>query len=128
MILSIDTDSATPVYRQIVDGLRIALVNGELAPGDSLPPVRRLALDLGVHFNTVAEAYRELAREGWLDIGARSGARVMKRSVPDAPTRDVDARFRRRVEELIAEMQARGIKRSRLASQLRRIADALDGG
>ena len=68
MILHIDSESGTPVYRQIVDGLRVALVNGDLLPGDPLPAVRRLALDIGVHFNTVAQAYRELAREGWLNI------------------------------------------------------------
>src|SRR5579872_7136434 len=65
MILRVDSNSSIPVYRQIVDGVRILLVNGELAPGDQLPPVRRLALDLGVHFNTVAEAYRTLEEEGW---------------------------------------------------------------
>ena len=46
VILNIDLASATPVYRQIIDGLRVLLVNRQLAPGDGLPPVRRLALDL----------------------------------------------------------------------------------
>src|SRR5437762_13331816 len=81
--LRVDLKSQVPVYRQIVDGLRILLVNGELAPGDALPPVRRLALDLGVHFNTVAEAYRTLVEEGWLEIGRRSGARVIERGKQD---------------------------------------------
>jgi len=58
------------------------LVNGELDPGDSLPPVRRLALDLGVHFN-VAEAYRTLADEGWLEIAHRSGAQMLSRHAPN---------------------------------------------
>src|SRR5438045_3209210 len=85
MILRIDLKSPVPVYRQIVDCLRILLVNSELSPGDQLPPVRRLALDLGVHFNTVAEAYRTLEEEGWLEIGRRSGARVVARAVPKGP-------------------------------------------
>jgi GntR family transcriptional regulator len=126
MILRIDPDSATPVYRQIVDGLRVALVKGELAPGDSLPAVRRLALDIGVHFNTVAQAYRELAREGWLHISPRGGAQVKERSMPVASKPEA-ATYRRRIEELIAQIRAGGATSSSLARELRRIAKALEG-
>ncbi len=126
MILHIDPEAATPVYRQIVDGLRVALVNGELAPGDPLPPVRRLALDIGVHFNTVAQAYRELAREGWLQISVRGGAQVKQRPVPTGSKPEA-ATYRRRIEELIAQIQASGATPSALARELRRIAKALEG-
>jgi DNA-binding transcriptional regulator YhcF (GntR family) len=125
MTLAVDLSSSTPVYRQIADGLRILLVNSELSPGDSLPPVRRLALDLGVHFNTVAEAYRTLAAEGWLDIGRRSGARVLARRAPRAAAPDA-ALFQRRLRELVAEGQARGFTRARIAGELRRMAKALE--
>jgi DNA-binding transcriptional regulator YhcF (GntR family) len=54
--IQIDLDSTTPVNRQIVDQLRLQLVAGGIRPGDALPSVRRLAIDLGVHFNTVADA------------------------------------------------------------------------
>jgi GntR family transcriptional regulator len=125
MILRIDSESTTPVYRQIVDGLRVALVNGDLAPGDPLPAVRRLALDIGVHFNTVAQAYRELAREGWLLISARGGAQVKERVTPNAPKPEA-ATYRRRIEELIAQIQASGAAPSSLARELRRIAKGLE--
>ncbi|MGA9024675.1 MAG: GntR family transcriptional regulator [Steroidobacteraceae bacterium] len=125
MILRIDPGSSAPVYRQIVDGLRVALVNGDLAPGDSLPAVRRLALDIGVHFNTVASAYRELAREGWLHISARGGAQVQRRSLPIA-AKPESATHRRRIEELLAHLQANGATPSSLARELRRMAKALE--
>jgi GntR family transcriptional regulator len=125
-LLRIDAKLETPVYRQIVDGLRVGLVNGELAPGDSLPPVRRLALDIGVHFNTVAEAYRELAREGWIEISVRSGARVIRRPKSVSSGSDVDSTFRRRIEEFVAQLQGHGMGRSSLARELRRIAKALE--
>ena len=126
MILRIDPGSPAPVYRQIVDGLRVALVNGDLVPGDPLPAVRRLALDVGVHFNTVAQAYRELAREGWLHISARGGAQVKERSMPVAAKSEA-ATYRRRIEELIAQVQASGATPAYLARELRRIAKALEG-
>ena len=66
--IRIDLDASTPVNRQIVDQIRTLLVEGALPPGADLPSVRRLATDLGVHFATVADAYRTLAEEGWLEI------------------------------------------------------------
>ena len=125
MMLRIDPKLQSPVYRQIVDGLRVALVNGELVPGQALPAVRRLALDLGVHFNTVAQAYRALSREGWLQISARGGASVMERPAPTAANPKAQATFRRRMEELVAQMQADGVKRVRLVRELRRMAKTL---
>ena len=53
--------AAEPVYRQIAAQLRVLIVEGALRPGDALPPVRRVARDLAVHFNTVAEAFRMVA-------------------------------------------------------------------
>ncbi|MGO4879595.1 MAG: GntR family transcriptional regulator [Bryobacteraceae bacterium] len=53
--------------RQIVDHLRTLRVEGAVAPSDALPSVRRLAIDLGVHFNTIADAYRALA-EDWSSL------------------------------------------------------------
>jgi len=124
--LRVDLKSSIPVYRQIVDGLRILLVNGELNPGDPMPPVRRLALDLGVHFNTVAEAYRTLAEEGWLEIGRRTGARVVQRAVPNRVDAQGGVAFQQRLRELVAEQQSRGVTRGRIARELRRIADTLE--
>ena len=126
MILRIDVTSSVPVYRQIVDATRILLVNGELNPGDSLPPVRRLALDLGVHFNTVAEAYRTLEGEGWLEIAGRSGAKVISRAVSDHNDSKAGEAFQRRLKEMVAEVQAHGVPRNRIARELRWLADTLE--
>ena len=51
--MSIDLGSPTPAYRQIARDQRRHLVEQRLKPGDLLPPIRQLALDLGVHFNTM---------------------------------------------------------------------------
>jgi GntR family transcriptional regulator len=126
--LRIDLSSSVPVYKQIVDGLRVLLVNGDLKPGDQLPPVRRLALDLGVHFNTVAEAYRTLAEAGWLDIRRRSGATVIERAVRTPATPEMHQAFERQMREAVAEAQSRGLERQWIAQELRRQAQALERG
>ena len=127
-LLRIDFSSPIPVYRQIVDGLRVLLVNRDLKPGDQLPPVRRLALDLGVHFNTVAEAYRTLAEAGWLDIRRRSGATVIERAADTPADSETREAFQRRLREMVAEGQAHGLEGKWIARDLRRLADALERG
>src|SRR5262249_20491337 len=65
--IQITTGSTTPIYRQIVEQVRLAVATGALAPGEAMPSVRSLAEQLVVHANTVVKAYGELVREGVLD-------------------------------------------------------------
>lgn len=58
--LSIDARSGVPFYRQIIDQVLLGIAGGDLRPGDRLPTVRRLAINLQVNPNTVSRAYREL--------------------------------------------------------------------
>jgi len=123
--LQIDLASPTPAYEQIANALRSLLVARRIAAGGQLPTVRQLALDLGVHHNTVAEAYRQLAAEGWLDLKRGSGARILERSIPEAEP-EAAPRFAQRLEELVAKGVAEGLSRTNLAEQLRRRAEALE--
>ncbi|GAA1265970.1 PLP-dependent aminotransferase family protein [Kitasatospora nipponensis] len=66
------------------DALREAAAGGNLPPGTRLPSSRALAADLGLARNTVAEAYAQLAAEGWLASRQGSGTTVAQRS-PCAP-------------------------------------------
>jgi GntR family transcriptional regulator len=100
-------------------------MEGVLKPGDSLPPIRRLALDLGIHFNTVAEAYRALAQEGFLEIVHGHGARLVdRRSVSAGP--EVRDDFRRRLRELVAAVRARGLTARNVAGELRGLAEIME--
>ena len=123
--IRIDVSAATPVYRQIVDQIRTRAVEGVLRPGDALPSVRRLAIDLGIHFNTVAEAYRALAEEGWIDVAHGKAARVRNRDVPPPPEAAEVADFRQRLRHLIAEMRAQGLSPARISHELLTLADGL---
>ncbi len=102
-------DSPTPVYRQIVDALRSLCVDGRLSPGTRLPTVRELAASLGIHFNTVAEAYRVLADEGFLLIEGRRGVTILDRQRPRTPSANAQAEASSRLRNLIAELQSRGL-------------------
>ena len=60
LAISLDPGSDSPLYRQIVDHVWVKVAEGALDPGEKLPTVRQWAVDLGVHPNTVARAYKEL--------------------------------------------------------------------
>lgn len=62
--LTIDTAAATPVYRQIAEGIQTALHDGRLSAGQQLPPTRDLAKQLAVNRNTVIAAYDLLVEQG----------------------------------------------------------------
>jgi GntR family transcriptional regulator len=126
--ISIDLNAPVPVYRQIVDGMRHLLVNGALQPGDQAPTVRQLALDLGVHFNTVAQAYRVLEEEGWLDLKRRRGAIVLNRERPATPSKGRQQQSLQRLRQLIAQLQAEGIPAAQIAIHLRKLADTIVEG
>ena len=76
MQVSISTGDARPIYVQIMDEVRRALVLGTLRPEDPLPSVRQLASDLRVNPNTVAQAYRELERDGLVYVRRGQGTFV----------------------------------------------------
>ncbi|WP_353062673.1 GntR family transcriptional regulator [Tunturibacter psychrotolerans] len=107
--VQLNPNSVVPAYRQIVDQIRLHIDQGTLSSGDSLPSVRSLATQLGIHFNTAAEAYRELAEEGWIELkhGKRAVVRPA-RSAPELKTVEVEG-LRQRLRNLVAEMRLKGI-------------------
>jgi GntR family transcriptional regulator len=71
--LRIDLKSGVPFYRQIIDQVLTAIASGSLVPGNQLPTVRQLAVDLSINPNTVVRAYRELEIRGILTTQQGSG-------------------------------------------------------
>jgi GntR family transcriptional regulator len=115
--LQIDLSLPVPAYGQIASGLRRLLVEGAFRAGDQLPTVRRLAMDLGVHHNTVAEAYRLLAGEGWLDLRRGRGATVREKP-PARRDPHARARFGRGLKELVAKAITEGVPRAALSEEI----------
>jgi len=75
-VITLDPQSATPPFEQVRAQLASRISDGELAAGTRLPPVRRLANDLGLAANTVARAYRDLEAAGLVETHGRGGTIV----------------------------------------------------
>ncbi len=98
----IDTKSGVPFYRQIVEQVKFGIASGDLQPGDQLPTVRQLAVDLSINPNTVIRAYRELEIEGVIDSHQGSGTFVGNRKP------QVDELERQRMlDQILTELLAR---------------------
>lgn len=75
-MLQVDPRSSVPPYEQVRSQVVALVSSGDLRPGDRLPPVRRLAGDLGLASGTVARAYRELEAAGVVATHGRNGTVV----------------------------------------------------
>ncbi|MGA8115167.1 MAG: aminotransferase class I/II-fold pyridoxal phosphate-dependent enzyme [Actinocatenispora sp.] len=64
---------------EIAASVETAVRSGDLRPGDALPPVRRLAVELHVSAATVAAAYRDLRQRAIVETAGRAGTRVRSR-------------------------------------------------
>jgi len=64
MWFHVDPAAGVPIYMQVIDQVKRATASGLLKPGDQLPSVRELAVELTVNPNTIAKAYQELERDG----------------------------------------------------------------
>ena len=79
----LDFHSGLPIYTQIVNQISGRVANGILKPGDQLPTVRALALDLRVNFNTVARAYRILDEARVISTQQGRGTFIMDKPPPN---------------------------------------------
>jgi GntR family transcriptional regulator len=115
--MTLDTASGVPIYRQIVDWVRVRVAASRLGPGDQLPTVRQMAVDLNVNYNTVARAYTELERMGVVNTLQGKGTFVADRPVPvDEVVRA--RKLRDLVNEFLAKAAEFGFAPRELAEEL----------
>lgn len=105
MLVSLNPRDARPLYLQIVDEVRRAIVVGTLRPEDPLPSVRELASQLVVNPRTVLQAYQELEREGVIYVKRGQGTFV-------APNAQPDDRERRALSREVARRALREARRN----------------
>jgi GntR family transcriptional regulator len=118
----LDNGSGVPAYRQIIDAVLAGMASGTLAPGDQLPTVRQLAVDLSINPNTVIRAYRELEIRGILSTQQGTGTFVTNKKVKmDDDERD--RRIAQLVRDVLARAGAEGIGIDDLLHQLELLKD-----
>ena len=107
MNMKINPKDGKPVYRQIMDQLRLMIAAGRLKPGEELPTVRGLAQTLIINPNTVARAYRELEQVGVLYTRQGSGTFVATHGTP-LSRETCDRLIGERIDALLGEAKQLG--------------------
>jgi GntR family transcriptional regulator len=117
-VVDLDPRDATPIYAQLERGLRAAIAAGRLQPGDQLPTVRQLAVELRVNANTVARVYSELERSGVLET--RRGVGSFIRATPEEarPRKEHDRRLRAFAMRVLADASAAGFTTDELVAEI----------
>jgi GntR family transcriptional regulator len=114
MQFHLNLKSGVPVYRQIIDQVHAARASGTVAPGDQLPTVRQLAVDLSINPNTVMRAYRELELTGALTTHQGTGTFIIDTKVEQStPDREL------KLDRLVAEFAARAGREGFTVTELR---------
>jgi GntR family transcriptional regulator len=118
MNLEIDFRSGIPIYLQVVGRIKERVASGQLIPGDQLPTVRSLALELRINFNTVARAYRILDESGIISTQQGRGTYVMS-----IPPPEVTEKIRQRALKALAQRYL--VEAERLGSSPEEMSQAL---
>lgn len=117
-LVSIDARDKTPIYAQLERGLRAAMATSRLRPGDQLPTVRQLAVELRINANTVARVYADLERTGAIETRRGVGSFVAASPDKARPAREHDKRLRAFATRVLAEAGAAGFDVDDLISEL----------
>ena len=125
MLVTIDPGDARPLYLQIMDEVRRALVVGSLREGDPLPSVRELAAELVVNPRTVRQAYQELEREGVVHVKRGLGTFVAPGAQPGV--REQRALGRGVAKRALLEARRNGLGVEELLMLIREVAAEEEG-
>jgi len=104
----IHPSSGVPIYRQIIDQVLALVSSGRLKPGDLLPSVRQMAVELEVNMMTVSKAYARLEVEGVLERDRGTGMRVRERATT-ARVADRQKELREIAEQVVTRGQQLGL-------------------
>ena len=113
MEIVIDTSDSVPVFAQLINQIKKAVLSGELSSGAALPSIRQLANDMGLNHNTVAKAYRLLERDAVIETKGYRGTFIH----PDAKANsavDLNAWVTSTLSETIKILRGSGVTDSEI--------------
>ena len=125
MDITISITDGVPIYRQIVNQVKYLVASGLLLPGEELPPIRTLALQLTVTPNTVVKAYHELETSGVVHKRQGSGTFVSD-GRPKLALRERRRVIEQRIDALLAEAHHLNFSDDDLLRMLRERKAAMD--
>ena len=127
MEIVIDIEDPIPLFSQLVNQVKDAIQRGQLSPGDPLPSIRQLAIDLELNAKTVAKAYRLLERDSVIQTRGYRGTFVH----PDARTSstvDLNAWVMEQLTDTVAAFRQAGVTDSEIRIAFGKVMNERNGG
>lgn len=107
MEIVIDIEDPMPLFTQLVEQIKAAVINNKIKPGDALPSIRQLANDLEINSKTVAKAYRLLERDAVIQAKGYRGTFVHVDAVKNS-TFDINNLLTSTLDEAITLLRQAG--------------------
>lgn len=123
MLLTLDFSLDIPIYQQIRNQIVLGIAEGKLLPREKLPPIRQLAIEVGVNTMTVNKAYQLLKQEGYIITDRRNGAMVSA----SLPLKKQSLQEHDALRLLLSEFYVSGISKEELLSACEQIYSELEG-
>jgi GntR family transcriptional regulator len=127
MDITISVTDGVPIYRQIVNQVKYLVASRLLWPGEELPPIRTLALQLKVTPNTIVKAYGELETAGVVHKRQGSGTYVSEER-PRLANRERQRIIEQRIDALLAEAHQLNFTADDILRMVRERKAAMDPG
>ena len=108
MEIAINIESGEPLFAQLIDQIKAAVLNGAVSPGEPLPSIRQLAGDLDLNAKTVAKAYRLLERDSVIQTRGYRGTFVHPDAVANSQV-DLSGWAHERLARLVADLRGAGV-------------------
>ena len=115
-VFTVDPRSGVPIYLQLIEQVKRSVAVGALAPGEQLPTVKQLALDLTINPNTVARAYRDLERDDVIETAPGRGSFIRADGAQGVASQTRDDVASDALSDAIREVKALGLSRSDVAA------------
>lgn len=123
-MITLDFKGSKPIYEQIIEQIKFHVMKEYLRPGDSIPSVRKLALELKVTPGTVAKAYQELERQEIIETIRGKGtfiAREIHLKVDEGKL----AEIKKKLQTELMELKMMGYDRNRIVELVKGIYEEM---
>ena len=113
MEIAIDIDDSVPLFAQLIDQIKKAVLAETISPGEALPSIRQLANDLELNHKTVAKAYRLLERDSVIQTKGYRGTFIHPEAKANSKI-DLNEWVTTKLDETVAALRESGVTDSEI--------------
>lgn len=123
-MIVLDLKSNKPIYEQIIEQMKFHVMKGHLKPGDAIPSVRKLALDLKITPGTVTKAYQELERQSIIET-IRGKGTFIAANIEWKPNEEKLSDIKKRLQTEVMELKMMGYNETAVVDLIKEVYEEM---